>query len=86
MALKPAKATPPDPVEQIAAPDINLEDAIADQLLDAVDWQKVMISIIKKAPARLFAWLVGGGGDRPINLSAYPELSALPGSDSEEKA
>jgi hypothetical protein len=60
MAVKPAKATtPPDLVAQSAAPfitDINLEDAIADQLLDSVDWQKVKQALLKKAPARLFKW------------------------------
>ena len=38
MALKTAKATtPPESVAQSAAPDINLEDAIADQLLDDIE-------------------------------------------------
>ena len=81
MAVKPTKqATPPDLVAQSAAPDINLEDAIADQLLDDIDWQNVRAAILRKAPARLFAWLVGGS-DRPINISQYPELAALPSSD-----
>lgn len=60
MAVKNSKATTaPDLVEQSAAPlsiDINLEDAIADQLLDSVDWQKVKEALLKKAPARLFKW------------------------------
>ena len=84
MAVKSKATIEPELVEQIAAPDFDFEDAIADQLLDSVDWQKVMISIIKKAPAKLFAWLTSGG-DRPINLSPYPELSALPSSEGEAK-
>jgi hypothetical protein len=60
MAVKPAKATTPtDLVAQSAAPfitDINLEDVIADQLLDSVDWQKVKQALLKKAPAKLFKW------------------------------
>jgi hypothetical protein len=60
MAAKNSKATTaPDLVEQSAAPlsiDINLEEAIADQLLDSVDWQKVKEALLKKAPARLFKW------------------------------
>lgn len=64
MALKNSKATTtPDLVEQSAAPlsiDINLEEAIADDLLDAIDWQKVRAAIIRKAPAKLFAWLTSG--------------------------
>lgn len=37
--------------------DINLEEAIADQLLDDIDWQKVRAALIRKAPKKLFAWL-----------------------------
>ena len=86
MALKTAKATtPPESVAQSAAPDINLEDAIADQLLDDIDWQKVGAAIIRKAPAKLFAWLTSGN-NTPINISAFPELSALPSSQDVEKA
>jgi hypothetical protein len=88
MAAKPAKATtPPDLVVQSAAPfitEINLEDAIADDLLDAIDWQKVRAALIRKAPAKLFAWLTSGS-DTPVNISAYPELAALPSADGEER-
>ena len=60
MAAKPSKGTtPPDLVAQSAAPlitEIDLESAIADQLLDDIDWQKVRAAIIRKAPAKLFAW------------------------------
>jgi hypothetical protein len=60
MAVKPTKqATPPNLVAQSAAPlstEIDLEDAIADELLDSVDWSKVKQALIKKAPARLFKW------------------------------
>jgi hypothetical protein len=81
MALKPAKATtPPESVAQSAAPDIDIESMIADQLLDDIDWQKVRAAIIRKAPAKLFAWLTSGN-DTPVNISAYPELSALPSSE-----
>ena len=84
MALKTTKqATPPDQVAQSAAPlitEINLEEAIADQLLDDIDWQKVRAAIIRKAPAKLFAWLTSGD-NTPINISQFPELSALPSSE-----
>jgi hypothetical protein len=80
MASKPQKQavepiTPPELVARSAAPDIDLESAIADQLLDDIDWQKVKNALIRKAPARLFAWLTSGN-DRPINISQFPELSA----------
>jgi hypothetical protein len=89
MAVKPAKATtPPDLVAQSAAPlitEINLEDAIADQLLDDIDWQKVRAALIRKAPAKLFAWLTSGD-NTPINISQFPELSALPSAQDGEAA
>jgi hypothetical protein len=57
MAVKTAKTTTqPESVALCAAPDINLEDAIADEILDDIDWQKVRAAIIRKAPARLFKW------------------------------
>ena len=64
MAVKAVKQsvepTPPELVAQSTAPlitEINLEDAIADQLLDDIDWQKVRAALIRKAPAKLFKWL-----------------------------
>lgn len=88
MAAKAVKqavetTTPPDLVAQSAPTlitDINLEDAIADQLLDDIDWQKVRAAIIRKAPAKLFAWLTSGD-NTPINISQFPELQALPSSE-----
>jgi hypothetical protein len=81
MALKPAKATtPPESVAQSAAPDIDIESMIAEEILNDIDWQKVRAALFRKASARLFTWLTSGS-DRPINISAYPELSALPSSE-----
>jgi len=71
--------------ESSAAPDLDIEDAIADELLDNIDWSKVRSAILKKAPAKLFAWLCSAN-DRPINISAFPELSALPSADDEVAA
>ena len=84
MALKTAKATtPPESVAQSAAPDINLEDAIADEILNDIDWQKVRSAMMKKVKQRFFAWLTSGN-NTPINISAFPELSALPSSQGGE--
>ena len=83
MAVKPAKAiTPPEAVEQSAAPDFDFEGMIADEILADIDWSKVKIAMLQKVKARFFAWLTTGS-DRPINLSPYPELAALPSSDGE---
>lgn len=65
-------------------PGLNIEDLIADQLLDDVDWSKVRAAIIRKAPQKFFAWLTSGN-NTPINISQFPELSALPSSDDEGK-
>lgn len=83
---KPNLQADPAPVDVMAiGTDINLEDAIADQLLDDIDWQKVRAAIIRKAPARLFAWLTSGN-NTPINISAFPELAVLPSSQDGEAA
>ena len=86
MALKTtAKApTPPESVEQSAAPDINLEDAIADQLLDDIDWQKVRSAMLSKVKQRFFDWLTTS--DRPVNISQFPELAVLSSAEEQEKA
>ena len=89
MAVK----SPKQAIEPIAPPEterpgtqaIDLENAIAEELLNDIDWQKVRAALIKKAPARLFAWLIQGN-DTPVNISQFPELSAMPSSDDEGKA
>ena len=63
----------------------DLEEQIADELLSNIDWAKVRSALLKKAPAKLFAWLVSSN-DTPVNLSLYPELAALPSADEQEKA
>jgi hypothetical protein len=89
MAVKTAKTTtPPESAAQSAAPlstDIDIESMIADQILDDIDWQKVRAAIIRKAPAKLFAWLTSGNNS-PINISQFPELSALPSAQDGEAA
>ena len=81
--ISQVESAPVDPVA--IGTELNLEDAIADQLLDDIDWQKVRAALIRKAPAKLFAWLTSGN-DTPVNISAYPELAALPSSVNEGKA
>lgn len=78
VSTQPESLTP----EAIA---FDLEDQIADELLNNIDWAKVRSALLKKAPAKLFAWLVSSN-DTPVNLSPYPELAALPSAEGEEKA
>ncbi|HBC41842.1 MAG TPA: hypothetical protein DCZ88_08080, partial [Pseudanabaena sp.] len=68
-----------------AAPDFDIESAIADELLDSIDWAKVRSALLKKAPAKLFAWLTSGN-NTPINLSPFPELAALPSRDDDRES
>ena len=53
---KPALNESVDSAFNMIAPGLNIEDMIADQLLDDIDWQKVRAALICKAPAKLFAW------------------------------
>ena len=85
-AVKQAVETTTQP--ELLTPDaiaFDLEEQIADELLDNINWAKVRSALLKKAPAKLFAWLVSSN-DTPVNISAYPELAALPSADEQEQA
>lgn len=85
MAVKKTiEVVPPLPEAVRSAEDL-LSDRIADQLLENIDWQKVINAIVRKAPAKLFAWLTSGD-NTPISVSQFPELAALPSRDDEVKA
>lgn len=87
------KTTPKQSIEPSAAtneqtriaPEINLEDAIADELLDSLDWSKVKAAMLTKAKARFWHWLTSSH-NTPVNISQFPELSALPSSQDGEAA
>jgi hypothetical protein len=91
MALKPQKQAvettqpeyqgTPAPLSTI----VDIEGMIADELLNSVDWQQVKLTLIEKAKSKFWQW-VAKGGDRPVNISQFPELAALPSSDDEGKA
>ena len=86
MAAKLSKATTaPELVAQSIAPGLDIEDMIADQLLDDIDWAKVRAAMLTKVKQRFFAWLTSGD-NTPINISQFPELSALPSSQEGEAA
>ena len=67
------------------APDIDIESMIADQLLDDIDWSRVKAAMLTKVKQRFFAWLTSGN-NTPVNISQFPELSALPSSQDGEAA
>ncbi len=73
---------------ELSTPDertFDLEEQIADELLNKIDWSKVRSALLKKAPAKLFAWFVSRN-DTPANLSPYSELATIPSADEQEKA
>ncbi|BBC27237.1 hypothetical protein [Pseudanabaena sp. ABRG5-3] len=55
-SVEPIVENKPDFSESVDAALLNLEDTIADQILDSVDWHKVKQALLKKAPAKLFKW------------------------------
>lgn len=83
MAVKNSKATtPPEAVAQS-----DLESAIADELLNDIDWAKVRSALISKAKQKFISMFIGGASDSHVNISQFPELAALPSStDDEDKA
>ena len=91
MALKPQKQaveTSQPEHQTTSAPlatIVDIEGMIADELLNSVDWQQVKLAFIGKAKAKFWQW-VAKGGDRPVNISQFPELSALPSSQDGEAA
>lgn len=80
MALKTAKQpTPPEAVAQS-----DLESAIADELLNDIDWGRVRSALISKAKQKFISMLFGGASDSHVNISQFPELAVLPSSDDDE--
>jgi len=84
-AVEPITEHKPEFIDQVDSAPIDLEDAIADELLDNIDWSKVRLALLKKAPQKLFAWLTSGN-NTPVTISQFPELAALPSRDDEGKA
>jgi len=86
MAAKNVKQTL-EPITQpeAIALDIDLESAIADELLDNIDWAKVRSALIRKAKQK-FIEMLFSANDRPINISPYPELAALPSHDDDRES
>lgn len=85
-AVKQAVETTTQPELEIPAErTFDLEEQIADELLNKIDWSEVHLALLKKAPAKLFAWFVSRN-NTPVNLSPYPELAKLSSADEQEKA
>ena len=88
MALKSPKqavelTTQPEPVAQSAAPNINIEALIADEILDNLDWQKVRDTLIARAKQRFWIWLSSQILPSEICTTALNEIDAIALSGSE---
>lgn len=74
------------PTEQPSTPpDFDIESVIADELLDSIDWSRVKAAMLRIAKQRFMTWLTSGN-NTPVNISAFPELAALPSRDDEGAA
>ena len=80
---KPALNESVDAALNAIALGLNIEDMIADQLLDDIDWAKVRAAIIRKAPAKLFAWfqsqLLPPDGSVPIITNEIEAMAIYEG-------
>jgi hypothetical protein len=89
MAVKsPKQVVETNTQPELPTPDaiaFDLEGAIADSLLGDIDWSRVKTAMFSKAKAKFWHWLTSGN-NTPINISAFPELSALPSSQDGEAA
>ncbi len=92
MATKNTSKQPVEPIteqkteiiDQVDSAPIDLEDAIADELLDSIDWGKVRTALVRKAKQKFLEMLIGNPSDRPVVISQYPELAVLPSSTDDE--
>ncbi len=89
MAVKAVKqavelTTQPEPVAQSAAPNINIEALIADEILDNLDWQKVRDTLIARARQRFWIWLSSQILPSEICTTALTEIDAIALSGSDE--
>jgi len=94
MALKPPKSnaqplTDSEPVHNIhicgqTAIDIaNIEDLLADSLLDSIDWQEVKALMIEKAKAKFWQWISAAAPVSDISLALQPDAIAIAASEVE---
>ena len=81
MAVKPPKTTPQPhttaeptntPLARSAA--LNLEDLLADEILNGIDWQAVKVLMIEKAQQKFWQWISAAAPATPYALN---EIEAI---------
>lgn len=90
MATKPPKTTvQTESVHKIhncgqtAIDTANIEDLLADSLLESIDWQEVKALMIEKAQTKFWQWLTAAAPATNINLGLMPDAIAIGASEVE---
>jgi len=84
--IEPIAESKTEFIDQVDGASLNLEDAIADELLADLDWGKVKAALFRKVKAKFLEMILGNPSDRPVVISQYPELAVLPSREDEDKA
>ena len=81
MAVKPPKNTlqpitdsEPTNTSVALSAALNLEDLLADEILNGIDWQAVKALMISKAQAKFWAWISAAA---PVSAYALNEIEAI---------
>ena len=81
MAAKTAKTTEltPEPVTTSLTDltSLNLEDLLADSLLESIDWSKVKALMIEKAQSKFWAWISSVSPASDVSLALLPDAIAI---------
>jgi len=88
MAVKPPKTTvqpelTPEPTNASVARSaaLNLENLLADEILDGIDWSKVKALMIEKAQAKFWAWITAAASNTDVSLALLPDAIAVGSSE-----
>ena len=87
MAIKPPKTSvQPESVHNcgqtaISTPDI--ENILADELLNSIDWQQVKTLMIQKAQTKFWQWISAAAPVSDISLALQPDAIAIAASEVE---
>ena len=60
---------------------LNLEDMLADELLESIDWQAVKDLMISKAQTKFWAWISAAASNTDVNLALLPDAIAVGASE-----
>lgn len=59
----------------------NIEDLLADSLLESIDWQKVKHLMLQKAQSKFWAWISAAAPATDYSLSMEVDAIAISGSE-----